>query len=107
MLYASIRFRQLPTHYFPVSPFLFFLFLLARQRSIIKLEGTIGDITFVKTRDGYLAKERTSMNGARITTDPAFQRTRENNAEFGRAGKAGNILRNALRGQLQKASDSE
>jgi hypothetical protein len=79
---------------------------MARQRSLIKLEGTIGDITFVKTRDGYLAKERTSMNGARIASDPAFQRTRENNAEFGRAGKAGKVLRNALRGQLQKASDS-
>jgi hypothetical protein len=107
MLYASIRFRQLPTHYFPVSPFLFFLFLLARQRSINKLEGTIGRYHVCENPGCLPAKERTSMNGARITIDPAFQRTRENNVEFGRAGKAGNILRNALRGQLQKASDSE
>jgi hypothetical protein len=79
---------------------------MARQKGIIKLEGTIGDITFVKTKDGYIAKERTSMNGTRIASDPAFQRTRENNAEFGRAGKAGKILRTSFRGQLQKASDS-
>jgi hypothetical protein len=79
---------------------------MAKQKSIIKLEGTIGDITFVKTKDGYLAKEKTSMNGQRIASDPAFQRTRENNAEFGRAGKAGKLLRNALRSQLKDVSDN-
>lgn len=78
---------------------------MAKQRGIIKLEGTIGDITFQKTRDGYLAKEKTSIPASRIASDPAFQRTRENNAEFGRAGKAGKVLRNALRGVLQKTAD--
>ena len=77
---------------------------MAKQRGIIKLEGTIGDITFQKTQDGYLAKEKSSIPASRIATDPAFQRTRENNAEFGRAGKAGKVLRNALRGALQKSS---
>jgi len=79
---------------------------MAKQKSLIKLEGTIGDITFVKTKDGYIAKEKTSLNGQRIASDASFQRTRENNAEFGRAGKAGKTLRNALRSQLQNVSDS-
>jgi hypothetical protein len=39
--------------------------------------------------------------------DPAFQRTRENGAEFGRAGKAGKILRNAIRALSQNSSDSK
>lgn len=79
---------------------------MARQKSIIKLEGTIGDITFLKTRDGYLAREKTTVSGERIATDAAFQRTRENMAEFGRAGKAGKVLRSAFRSQLLKASDT-
>ena len=79
---------------------------MARQKSIIKLEGTIGDITFLKTRDGYLAKEKTHISADRIANDPAFERTRENNAEFGRAGKASKTLRTAFRTQLQKVSDS-
>jgi len=79
---------------------------MAKQRGIIKLEGTIGDITFHKSKDGYIAKEKSSIPAERIATDPAFQRTRENGAEFGRAGKAGKTLRSALRGLLQKASDS-
>jgi len=79
---------------------------MAKQRGIIKLEGTIGDITFHKSKDGYIAKEKSAVTAGRIASDPAFQRTRENGAEFGRAGKAGKLLRNSLRSLLQKASDS-
>jgi hypothetical protein len=31
---------------------------MARQKGIIKLKGTIGDITFYKTQDGHLAREK-------------------------------------------------
>lgn len=79
---------------------------MAKQRGIIKLEGTIGDITFFKSQDGYLAREKGGIPADRIANDPVFQRTRENGAEFGRAGKAGKILRNSLRALLQNASDS-
>ena len=79
---------------------------MARQKGIIKLDGTIGDITFYKSRDGYLAREKGGIPADRIANDPAFQRTRENGAEFGRAGKAGKILRNAIRALLQNASDA-
>ncbi|MBX9784893.1 MAG: hypothetical protein K2X48_16505 [Chitinophagaceae bacterium] len=79
---------------------------MARQKGIIKLDGTIGDITFYKSKDGYLAREKGGIPADRIANDPAFQRTRENGAEFGRAGKAGKILRNAIRALLQNASDS-
>jgi hypothetical protein len=69
---------------------------MARQKGIIKLKGTIGDITFYKTQDGHLAREKGGIDASRIKTDPAFQRTRENGSEFGRAGKAGKVLRTAL-----------
>lgn len=79
---------------------------MARQKGIIKLDGTIGDITFYKSKDGFLAREKGGIPADRIANDPVFQRTRENGAEFGRAGKAGKILRNAIRGMLRNASDS-
>ncbi len=78
---------------------------MAKQRGFLKLEGTLGDTTFVKTQDGYLAKEKTTMSAARMASDPAFDRTRENNAEFSRAGKAGKLLRTAIRSLLQNAKD--
>lgn len=72
---------------------------------IIRLKGSIGGISFYKSKDGYLAKEKSSIDGRRIASDPAFQRTRENAAEFTRAAKAGALLRNAFRPQLIHASD--
>ncbi|WP_288096469.1 hypothetical protein, partial [Hydrotalea sp.] len=79
---------------------------MAQQKGIIKLDGTIGGITFYKSQDGYLAREKGGVSADRIANDPNFQRTRENGAEFGRAGKAGKILRTSLRALLQNASDS-
>lgn len=79
---------------------------MAQQKGIIKLDGTIGGITFYKSKDGYLAREKGGVSGERIANDPNFQRTRENGAEFGRAGKAGKVLRTSLRALLQNASDS-
>ncbi len=79
---------------------------MAQQKGIIKLDGTIGGITFYKSKDGYLAREKGGVSADKIANDPAFQRTRENGAEFGRAGKAGKVLRTSIRALLQNASDS-
>lgn len=80
---------------------------MARQKGIIKLEGTIGDVSFYKSKDGYLAREKGGVDANRIKNDPAFQRTRENGSEFGRAGRSGRILRNALRLMLQNGADGK
>lgn len=80
---------------------------MARQKGIIKLEGEIGDIAFFKTKDGgYMAREKTGVSGDRVKNDPAFERTRENGAEFGRAGVAGKVLRAAFRPLILKKGDS-
>jgi len=78
---------------------------MAKQTGIIKLKGTIGGISFYKTTDGHLAREKGGVDASRIANDPAFQRTRENGSEFGRAGKGGKVLRNAIRVLLQNAKD--
>ena len=78
---------------------------MARQVGIIKLKGTIGDISFYKSKDGHLARTKGGVDANRIATDPAFQRTRENGSEFGRAGKGGTLFRTAMRVLMQNASD--
>lgn len=80
---------------------------MAKQKGIIPLKGTIGNITFYKSKDGYLAREKGGVDANRIATDPAFQRTRENGAEFGRAGSGSKVLRTALRNVLQQGTDSK
>lgn len=79
---------------------------MARQKGIIKLKGSISGISFYKTQDGHLAREKGGVDGDRIKNDAAFVRTRENDAEFGSAASAGKALRDALRPMLQNASDN-
>lgn len=79
---------------------------MARQKGIIKLKGKIGDISFYKTQDGHLAREKGGVDGDRIANDPAFVRTRENGAEFGSSASSGKNLRGAIFAMLQTASDN-
>jgi predicted peroxiredoxin len=70
---------------------------MPKQAGIFKITGTMDDVSFFKTSDGYLVRKKTSVNAARIQTDPAFKRTRENLAEFARAAQSAGLLRNAVK----------
>jgi hypothetical protein len=70
---------------------------MARQKSFIKLEGELGDILFYKTKDGFVARQKTGVDGDKIRTDPRFERTRENNAEFKRGAQGAKLIRTAFR----------
>jgi hypothetical protein len=78
---------------------------MAKLKSVIKIEGTLNDLTFYKTKDGNLVKTKSGVNGNRIANDPAFARTRENGREFGTAARAGKLLRSAMRNMMANASD--
>lgn len=41
---------------------------MAKQKGIIKLNGTIGDITFYKTKDGYIAREKGALMPIELLT---------------------------------------
>lgn len=80
---------------------------MARQKGVIKLQGQMGGVSFYKSQqDGFLAREKGGVDADRIKNDPNFERTRENGAEFGRAGVAGKLLRTALRALLINIADS-
>lgn len=79
---------------------------MAKQSGIFQVEGTLGNVTFIKTQDGFLVKTKSAVSKSRRASDPAFQRTRENNSEFGRAGKASQLLRTAVRNLSKNAKDN-
>src|SRR5690554_5733160 len=78
---------------------------MARQKGIIKLTGKIGDLSFYKSKDGYLAREKGGVDGERIKKDPAFARARDNGGEFGVAASPGKHLRDVLRRLVMRAAD--
>ena len=57
---------------------------MARQKGIIKLSGTIGDINFYEIKGkAYARKAGGGFNGHAIKTKESMQRVRENGSEFG------------------------
>lgn len=80
---------------------------MAKQESFIKLRGKMGDLSFYKhRRSGYQARMKGGVDSQRIASDPAFQRTRENNAEFGRAASTSKKIRQQLSNLLFYYGDS-
>lgn len=80
---------------------------MARQTGLIKIKGTLDNVSFYKTKDGDLARMKTSVDATRIKNDPSFERTRENNQEFGNAANAGKLVRDTVRPMALNASDGK
>ena len=78
---------------------------MAKQSGILKLRGTVDDITFKNTKHGYIMGAKSRLDANAIRTRPSFLLTRQSNAEFGRAAKGGALLRQAFSDQLQKSKD--
>ncbi|MGJ8593530.1 MAG: hypothetical protein ACSHXF_13345 [Aquaticitalea sp.] len=81
--------------------------IMAKYSSLFKVEGTLGEVTFFKSEDGYQMLTKGGVSKSRIAKDPAFARTRENNQEFANAATGGKMLRQAIIDLLADAKDSK
>lgn len=78
---------------------------MAKNKSLFKVLGTLDDVTFYKSADGYLARIKGGVSKERMMKDPAFERTRENMGEFGHCASMGKMLKSATDGLAKKAKD--
>lgn len=78
---------------------------MARQSGSMKIQGTIGDLTFYKSGDRYLVRRKGGPRPDLIAGSPNFIRSRENSSEFGTASKAGKLVRFCLKSLVKHASD--
>lgn len=67
--------------------------IMAKQKGFIKLKGSLGGLTFYDKNGQNIVRTTGGIDKERIAKDPAFKRTRENNAEFGGSAKVGKALR--------------
>ena len=79
---------------------------MGRQDGVLQFTGQIGGLSFYKSKQGYQVRRKGGITADRIRNDPAFERTRENGQEFGRAGRANRLLRSAFRSLLLKSADA-
>ena len=49
---------------------------MAKYSSLFKVEGTLGEVNFYKSEDGYRMRTKGGVSKQRIERDPAFARTR-------------------------------
>lgn len=80
---------------------------MAKSRGILKIEGTVEDLTFYKKDGKNFVRRKGGVSKESIENDPNYVRTRENNSEFGHSGTAGKVLRMAMGSLVFKAKDSK
>jgi len=79
---------------------------MGRQIGLIKISGKFNDLSFYKSKDGYIVRTKGGASKARIKTDPAFARTRENNQEFAEINHSGKWIRTSFRNITANESDA-
>lgn len=82
-------------------------YIMARVNGLVKIEGTIEDLTFYKKDGENFVRRKGGVSKERIASDPNFVRTRENNTEFGHCGSSGKLLRKSLGSMVFKAKDGK
>lgn len=80
---------------------------MAKTSGIIKIEGTIDDLTFYKKGTSTYVRKKGGVNKERINSDPNFVRTRENNNEFSHNVSQAKMLRMAMGSLTFKAQGFE
>ena len=59
---------------------------MAKQNGINPIIGTIDQFTYYRTAEsGMLVRKKSSLDKNRVMTDPAFEPTRKESSEFGKA----------------------
>lgn len=72
---------------------------MGKLTGLLKIEGRVGELICYKCRGEHLVRSYSGISASRIAKDKAFERTRENNAEFKGVSAACTLLR-GVQGQL-------
>lgn len=78
---------------------------MAKLKSFLKIQGTVGGMSFVKRNGEIYVRESTGINGDVIKTDPRFERTRENMQEFANIIAAAKLMKMACNNLAKNAKD--
>lgn len=78
---------------------------MPKQSGPHKIRGSVDDLTYKKTKDGYVITEKSSLTGDRVRTEARFLLTRQNGSEFGRACRGGGLIRHSISDILKKSKD--
>ncbi len=69
---------------------------MAKQVGIFQTRGTVGNVTFRKTEEGYLLGMKSSLDKTKMEGNPPFDATREVNKDFTAASKGTKLIFDAM-----------
>jgi hypothetical protein len=81
-------------------------FYMARQIADLPVTGSIGDVTYYKSKNGKFARKKAVVDKSNFTTNPKMAKVRAHTVDFAHAIKAGNLIRVAFRNMLKDAKES-
>src|ERR1043165_6116703 len=70
---------------------------MAKQIGVLKIEGTIGNLTFYRIGNQYFVRLKSSLSGRRVKTKPEFERTMESAGRMARGSSLGSKVYRTLR----------
>jgi hypothetical protein len=73
---------------------------------IVKIKGKIDQLNFFESQDGYMVQKTAKFNKEKYLTSETYDLTRRNAGEFGIAGKAARVFRDAWIAQIGRAADN-
>jgi hypothetical protein len=80
---------------------------VAKQKGLIKIRGTIGDLSFYTTQYGDIVRRKWGPDKDTRKNNPAFDKAEKNSTEFGGCSASGKIFRRAVAEILDGITDSE
>lgn len=80
---------------------------MPKQKGIIKIKGTIGDLSFYTTKHGDVVRTKWGPDKERRKNDPAFAKAEKNSSEFGNCSASGKVFRDAFRELINGYTDSD
>jgi hypothetical protein len=79
---------------------------MPKQVGLIKIKGTVDDLSFFDSQDGYMAKKKGRYSVDKFKTDPNYKQVRLNTMEFSTGGNASRFFREAFTTEINKAADN-
>jgi len=80
---------------------------MAKQIGVIKIMGSIGNLSFYTTKHGDVVRTKWGPDKERRKKDPSFAKAQNNSTEFGGCSASGKVFRQAFAELTNGVSDSD
>ncbi|RZJ51143.1 MAG: hypothetical protein EOO19_01455 [Chryseobacterium sp.] len=78
---------------------------MATYESLIKLNGSLGDLVFYNLNGKNIVRKKSGFNKNAFKKSPSYEKVRQNSSEFGHCSKIGKIIRQCLEVYIKESED--